>query len=122
MNGWVAVYDRELEWNDLVGSSLPIGCLDSSAPLTSMVMAHTRSRFWKRIRQVWAGSYSYARELVDQIRVHRLSMLAKQAAYSLLYAIPALAWALVSLAGIIDKHVDADLSEALLTVIASQGN
>src|SRR3954447_18474938 len=83
-------------------------------------MARTRSHLWKRTRQVWAGSYSFARELADQSGVHRLSMLAKQAAYSFLYAIPALAWALVSLAGIVDKHAEANLSDALLNAIASQ--
>jgi membrane protein len=57
--------------------------------------------------------WSVLNDIVCGIRRHRVSLLAKQSAYSLLYAIPSLFVMLVSLASIVDNYTDAGLSDAL---------
>ena len=84
------------------------------------MMERTRAQLLARVPPRLIVTYSFVREIVDQALYHRISMLAKQAAYSLLYALPAFVLALVSIAGIVDKHVDANLSDALLRAIDGQ--
>jgi membrane protein len=64
--------------------------------------------------------WSALTDIVGGIQRHRVSLLAKQSAYSLLYAIPSLFVMLVSLAAIVDKHTEADLSDALDRAIEKQ--
>ena len=59
-------------------------------------------------------------EIAQEIRRHHPSKLAKQAAYSLLYAVPSALIVLVSLAAIVDKNTGAGVSEALFTFISEQ--
>jgi membrane protein len=64
--------------------------------------------------------WSVLTDIVSGIQRHRVSLLAKQSAYSLLYAIPSLFVVLVSLASIVDNHTEADLSDALNRAIEEQ--
>ena len=65
-------------------------------------------------------AYAVLVEIAQGIRRHHPSKLAKQAAYSLLYAVPSALIVLVSLAAIIDKNTGAGVSEALFTFISEQ--
>ena len=56
----------------------------------------------------------------EAIRQHQPANLAKQAAYSLLYAVPSVLIVLVSLAAIVDKNTGAGVSDALQGFIAEQ--
>ncbi len=64
--------------------------------------------------------YAVLVEIVQEIRLHQPSQLAKQSAYSLLYAVPSVLIVLVSLAAIIDKNTGAGVSEALRMFISAQ--
>jgi membrane protein len=66
------------------------------------------------------GSYAVLVEIAQEFRRHHPSKLAKQAAYSLLYAVPSALIVLVSLAAIVDKNTGAGVSEALFTFISEQ--
>jgi membrane protein len=66
------------------------------------------------------ASYAVLIEIVQEIRHHQPSQLAKQAAYSLLYAVPSVLIVLVSLAAIVDKNTGAGVSEALRKFISEQ--
>jgi len=66
------------------------------------------------------ASYAVLVEIVQEIRDHQPSQLAKQAAYSLLYAVPSVLIMLVSLAAIVDKNTGAGVSEALRRFISEQ--
>ena len=59
-------------------------------------------------------------EIAQEIRRHQPSHLAKQSAYSLLYAVPSVLIVLVSLAAIVDKNTGAGVSEALRQFISEQ--
>ena len=65
-------------------------------------------------------SYAVIVEIVQEISRHRPSHLAKQSAYSLLYAVPSVLIVLVSLAAIVDKNTGAGVSEALRHFISEQ--
>jgi membrane protein len=65
-------------------------------------------------------SYAVIVEIAEAFRRHHPSKLAKQAAYSLLYAVPSAVIVLVSLTAIIDKNTGAGVSEALFTFISEQ--
>ena len=85
-----------------------------------MPAAMTTSRLanmWDGAKRVWSIGYPFGRDIYDQFSRHHISSLAKQAAYSLLYAFPSMALALVSLVGLLDKHLDADLSDAVMRTI-----
>jgi membrane protein len=62
---------------------------------------------------VWSRSWPIISGLVTGFRRHPISMLAKQAAYSLLYALPAMIALLVSLSAVVDRYTDASLSTSL---------
>jgi membrane protein len=62
-----------------------------------------------RWREAWSVLFAMARDVGHQ----PISMLAKQAAYSLLYAVPSILIVLVSLTAIVDKRTNAGASEAL---------
>ncbi len=64
--------------------------------------------------------YAVLAEIVQEIHQHRPSQLAKQSAYSLLYAVPSVLIVLVSLAAIVDKHTGAGVSAALQEFISTQ--
>ncbi|HEX2282203.1 MAG TPA: YihY/virulence factor BrkB family protein [Thermomicrobiales bacterium] len=66
------------------------------------------------------ASYAVLVEIVQEIRRHQPSQLAKQSAYSLLYAVPSVLIVLVSLAAIVDKNTGAGVSEALRQLISEQ--
>jgi len=66
------------------------------------------------------ASYAVLVEITQQIRRHQPSQLAKQSAYSLLYAVPSVLIVLVSLAAIIDKNTGAGVSDALRRFISEQ--
>jgi len=66
------------------------------------------------------ASYVVLVEIAQEIRRHQPSQLAKQAAYSLLYAVPSVLIVLVSLAAIVDKNTGLGVSEALRRLISVQ--
>jgi membrane protein len=66
------------------------------------------------------ASYAVLAEIAQEFHRHHPSRLAKQAAYSLLYAVPSTLIVLVSLAAIVDKNTGAGVSEALFTFISEQ--
>src|SRR5215218_9989758 len=66
------------------------------------------------------ASYVVLVEIVQEIRRHQPSQLAKQSAYSLLYAVPSVLIVLVSLAAIVDKNTGTGVSQALRTFISEQ--
>src|SRR5215210_8486840 len=59
------------------------------------------------------ASYALLVEIAQEIRRLQPSQLAKQSAYSLLYAVPSVLIVLVSLAAIVDKNTGAGVSETL---------
>jgi membrane protein len=65
-------------------------------------------------------SYAVLVEIAQEIRHHQPSQLAKQSAYSLLYAVPSVLIVLVSLAAIVDKNTGAGVSETLRQFISEQ--
>lgn len=65
-------------------------------------------------------SYAVLVEIAQEIRRQQPARLAKQSAYSLLYAVPSVLIVLVSLAAIVDKNTGAGVSEALRTFISEQ--
>jgi len=65
-------------------------------------------------------SYAVLVEIFQEIRRHQPSQLAKQSAYSLLYAVPSVLIVLVSLAAIVDKNTGTGVSQALRTFISEQ--
>ncbi len=66
--------------------------------------------------------YALLVDIVQEIRRHQPSLLAKQAAYSLLYSVPSVLIVLVSLAAIVDKNTGAGVSDALRRFIAEQAS
>ncbi len=81
--------------------------------MTQLARIHTS------LRGEHAG-YALLVDIVQEIRRHQPSLLAKQAAYSLLYAVPSVLIVLVSLAAIVDKNTGAGVSQALQRFIAEQ--
>jgi membrane protein len=61
----------------------------------------------------WREAWSFMFGLVREVGRQPVSMLAKQAAYSLLYAIPSILIVLVSLTAIVDERTNVGTSEAL---------
>jgi membrane protein len=68
----------------------------------------------------WRRFQALAVNLLREITKHPISMLAKQAAYSLLYAVPSILIVLVSLAAIVDKETDVEVTQALEDFIDDQ--
>jgi membrane protein len=68
-------------------------------------------------RQSWSQSFPVASGIVTGVQRHRVSMLAKQAAYSLLYALPAMIALLVTLTDLVDRWTGTTLSSELLNEI-----
>jgi membrane protein len=66
------------------------------------------------------AGYAVLVEIAQEIRRQQPSQLAKQSAYSLLYAVPSVLIVLVSLAAIVDKNTGAGVSEALRRFISEQ--
>ena len=65
-------------------------------------------------------AYALLAEIVAEIHSRQPSLLAKQAAYSLLYAVPSLLITLVALAAFIDKQTGTGISTTLQELIAGQ--
>jgi membrane protein len=65
-------------------------------------------------------TYALLAEIVLAIKEHDPSLLAKQAAYSLLYAVPSILVMMVSLAAIVDKNTGAEISGSLQNAIQEQ--
>jgi membrane protein len=72
---------------------------------------------WKATIERMRSSWPVVFGIVDAVKCHKISMLAKQAAYSLLYALPAMIALLVSLTGLLDEHAGTNLSASLLREI-----
>lgn len=72
---------------------------------------------WKTTIERMRSSWPVVFGIVDAVKRHKVSMLAKQAAYSLLFALPAMIALLVSLTGLLDEHTGTDLSTSLLREI-----
>jgi membrane protein len=70
-----------------------------------------------RRQQRW---YALLAEMVAEARAHKPDMLAKQAAYSLLYAVPSILIMLISLAAIVDRNTGAGVSTSLQRMISEQ--
>jgi membrane protein len=66
------------------------------------------------------ASYAVLVEIIQEIRRLQPSQLAKQAAYSLLYAVPSVLIVLVSMASIVDKNTGVGVSEMLHRFISEQ--
>ncbi len=64
------------------------------------------------------AGYALLVDIARAIRLHQPANLAKQSAYSLLYAVPSVLIVLVSLAAIVDKNTGAGVSEGLQGIIA----
>ena len=70
------------------------------------------------IRRAWGTqAWPLVAALVAAFQRHPVPMLARQAAYSLLYALPALVALLFALSSLVDRYTDSDLSRALLREI-----
>ena len=66
------------------------------------------------------AGYAVLVEIAQEFRRLQPSQLAKQSAYSLLYAVPSVLIVLVSLAAIVDKNTGAGVSEGMRQFIAEQ--
>jgi membrane protein len=65
------------------------------------------------MRRAWSGARPLATDVVTAFKRHPVPMLARQAAYSLLYALPAMIALLLALSALVDLFTDAGLSTAL---------
>jgi membrane protein len=65
------------------------------------------------IGRTWSRTWPIVSGLISAFVDHPVSMLAKQAAYSLLYALPAIIALLVSLTSLVDRYTDTSLAETL---------
>jgi membrane protein len=84
--------------------------------------ANIREKLWRRhtaMRHDHAW-YAVLADIGQEIREKQPANLAKQSAYSLLYAIPSILIVLVSLAAIVDRQTGAGVSGALQRFIAEQ--
>ena len=84
------------------------------AGVTAM-LTRTHSRLMARSR-----GYGLLIAIVQGYQRQRPEMLAKQSAYSLLYAVPSILLVLISLAVLADKNTDAGLSETMQEYVAEQ--
>ena len=84
-----------------------------AAPLARLRRAHASRLASNR-------AYALLAEIVLAIKDHDPSLLAKQSAYSLLYAVPSILIMLVSLAAIVDKNTGSSISDALRTYVAAE--
>ncbi len=66
------------------------------------------------------AGYALLAAIAQAIHEHKPANLAKQSAYSLLYAVPSIVIVLISLVAIVDKNTDAGISDALQRLIAEQ--
>jgi membrane protein len=66
------------------------------------------------------AGYALLTEIVHEIQEEQPTNLAKQAAYSLLYAVPSILIVLVALAALVDKHTGTETSTAMQRFIAAQ--
>src|SRR5688572_15159629 len=91
----------------------------SASQLPSSSPVETAKRFHARMLadHDW---YALLAEMVQAFQRHHPSRLAKQTAYSLLYAIPSILLMLVSLAVVVDKNTGAEVSTSLQTAITEQ--
>jgi membrane protein len=64
--------------------------------------------------------YALLAEMVATIQAQQPAMLAKQAAYSLLYAVPSILIMMISLAAVVDQNTGSSISDGLQQVIASE--
>src|SRR5215213_4220010 len=93
---------------------------------TTRNLRTTPTRVKESISSVYASllgshvSYAVLVEIFQEIRRHQPSQLAKQSAYSLLYAVPSVLIVLVSLAALVDKNTGAGVSETLRTFISEE--
>jgi membrane protein len=71
-------------------------------------------------RQREHAGYALLAAIVQAIHAHKPANLAKQSAYSLLYAVPSMVIVLISLVAVVDKNTDAGISDALQRLIAEQ--
>jgi membrane protein len=86
---------------------------DASGPLAALRRFHASMLARHR-------AYALIAEIALAVKEQQPSLLAKQTAYSLLYAVPSILIVLVSLAAIVDKNTGFGVSEALQQFIAEQ--
>ena len=85
-----------------------------ATPLASLIGSTVTFRIVTRLSsEIWW----LLKEVVGGVGRHRVSMLAKQSAYSLIFAFPSLFIVLFSVAAIVDNRTEAGLSDALLRLI-----
>lgn len=65
-------------------------------------------------------AYALIADIVQEVREDNPSLLARQAAYSLLYAIPSILIVVISIAAIVDKNTGSGISETLRAFIEGQ--
>jgi membrane protein len=71
---------------------------------------------WVRTTRL-APAWALLADIVHVFKRHRAPMLARQAAYSLLFAIPSVVILIVALANLIDRRIDFQLSDSLIELI-----
>jgi membrane protein len=86
---------------------------DASGPIGALKRFHASMMDKSRV-------YALLADIVLAIREHEPDLLAKQAAYSLLYAVPSILVFLISIAAIVDKNTGAGVSAALQRTISEQ--
>jgi membrane protein len=83
-------------------------------PIDRHVAVGSRSvKSQSAIERVWSRGWPVISALIAAFQRNPVPMLARQAAYSLLYALPAMIALLLSLASLLDRYTDAGLSTAL---------
>jgi membrane protein len=100
-----------------VASNSPANDGDARANTTEPLASLTR---WHTAMVAKHRGYALLVEIALAIKEHQPSLLAKQAAYSLLYAVPSALIMLVSLAAIVDRNTGSSISNALREFIAAQ--
>lgn len=84
-----------------------------AGPLATLKRFHAR-------QQSTSATYALATDIVMEIKRDHPSMLAKQAAYSLLYAIPSVLIVVISIAALVDKNTGSEISGTLQRFINAQ--
>lgn len=99
------------------GSSQPSPISRGSGTVARLVASAKQTH--ERLRREHMA-YAIVVEIAESFQKHQPGLLARQAAYSLLYAIPSILLVLVSLAVIVDRNTDFGVSAALQEFIAAQ--
>jgi membrane protein len=96
-----------------IGNVRPAARASGEGPIDRLSRLHASLQARNR-------GYALLTEMALAIKEHQPSLLARQAAYSLLYAVPSMLIMLISLAAIVDKNTGSGVSEPLRRFIAQQ--